>query len=228
MAVLGAGVLFGLTMSTTGISGGFDVEAANTVSQLRAGQWVLGRGAVGPFLGSAPMSETRVQEVVHLPGVVHAVPTVFTRKDIPAAGGPIDVNVFGAPAGDLGMPVASVGAAPSRRGEIAISTKLHGYAVGDRLTLAGHPFTVVGLVPDSTALAGVPNVFLTLPDAQLVAFDGQPVVSAVAVEGSVGQHLPSDLTVVSNQDARKTCSERSNRREPRSTSRPCCPGSSPH
>jgi putative ABC transport system permease protein len=203
VAVIGAGVLFGLTLSTTGISGGFDVEAANTVSQLRVDQWVVGHGAVGPFLGSAPMAASRVQEVVHLPGVVRAVPTVFTRKDIPGPGGPIDVNVFGAPAGDLGLPAVSEGSAPTRTGQIAVSTKLHGYAVGDKLSLAGRPFTVVGLVPDSTALAGVPNVFLTLADAQQVAFDGQPVASAIAVTGQVGDHLPPDLTVVSNQAARQ-------------------------
>jgi putative ABC transport system permease protein len=148
------------------------------------------------------MAASRVLQVAHLPGVVRAVPTVFTRKDIPASSGPIDVNVFGAPAGSLAMPQVSQGTAPRVSGQIAISSKLHGYKIGQQLELAGHPFTVVGTVPDSTALAGVPNVFLTLSDAQLVAFDGQPVASAIAVEGSVEQGLPADLTIVSNQAAR--------------------------
>jgi putative ABC transport system permease protein len=195
-------MLFGLTLSTTGISSGFDVEAARTVRQLRVDEWIVDRGAVGPFLGSSPMAATRLDEVARLPGVTRVVNTVFTRKVILTSGEPIDVNLFGAPPGALGLPAAMSGRAPSRAGEIAISTTLHHYGIGARLALAGHEFTVVGKVPDSTALAGVPNVFLTLADAQLVAFDGQPVVSALAVEGTIGAGLPSDLTVISNSAAR--------------------------
>jgi putative ABC transport system permease protein len=202
VAVIGAGVLFGLTLAMTGISAGFDTEANQTVQQLRVDQWVVGHGAVGPFLGSSPMGADRLEEVQHLPGVARAVPTVFTRKDIPVNGQPEDVNVFGAPAGDLGLPAVTSGRPPSVKGEIAVSTKLPGSRIGERIELAGHPFTIVGTVDDSTALAGVPNVFLTLPDAQLVAFAGVPVVSAIAVRGAVSSDLPHDLTVVSNPEAR--------------------------
>jgi putative ABC transport system permease protein len=196
IAVFGTAVLFGLTLSTTGISSGFDVEAGRTVSQLRVGTWIVGKGAVGPFLGSSPMAASTVAEVAALPGVSQAVPTVFTRKDLVTAGRPSDVNIFGAPAGSLGMPAVSAGRAPQRPGEIAVSTKLGGYDLGAPLSLAGHRFVVVGKVPDSTALAGVPNVFLTLSDAQLVAFDGQPVASAIAVAGSAPAHLPAGLVAL--------------------------------
>ena len=201
VAVVGAGVLFGLTLAMTGISAGFNAEAAHTVGSLRVDEWVVGHGAVGPFLGSSVMTETRIDEVENLPGVVRAVNTVFTRKDIPVNGQPTDVNVFGAPPGSLAMPAVSSGHQPVAPGQIAMSTKFPGVELGEHVLLAGHPFTVVGTVDGSTALAGVPNVFLTLADAQLVAFDGAPVVSAIAVEGSVGDDLPPDLTVVSNQAA---------------------------
>jgi putative ABC transport system permease protein len=202
VAVVGAGMLFGLTLSTTGISSGFGVEVDRTVRQLRVDQWIVHRGAVGPFLGSSPMAASRLDDVAHLPGITRAVDTVYTRKDITTGGDPKDVNVFGAPAGTLAMPAVSSGRAPARAGEIAISTKLD-YPIGARLVLAGHPFTVVGKVSLSTALAGVPNVFLTLPDAQLVAFNGKPVASAIAVRGNVRRNdLPPDLAVVSNHAAR--------------------------
>jgi putative ABC transport system permease protein len=83
-----------------------------------------------------------------------------------------------------------------------ISTKLKGYPIGSHLLLAGHPFTVVGHIDDSTALAGTPNVFLTLSGAQRVAFAGLPVASAVAIRGTGPTHVPTGLAIVSNADAR--------------------------
>ncbi len=202
IAVLGTALVFGMALVITGISSGFDSEAVRTVTQLRVGTWVVGGGATGPFLGQAPMSSTQVRRVERLPGVTRAVGTVFSAKNVSADGKVQQVNVLGAPPGDLGFPAVSTGRQPTRRGEVAVSTKLAGYGVGSHLDLGGHTFTVVGEVPDSTALAGLPNVFLTLPDAQLVAFAGQPVVSAIAVDGSLPSTLPPGLTAVTNEGAR--------------------------
>jgi putative ABC transport system permease protein len=203
VATIGAGLLFGVTLSTTGISSGFDVEVTRTVRQLRVDHWIVGRGAVGPFLGSAPMAATEVAAIASLPGVRRAVPTVYTRKDILSSGDPKDVNVFGAPPGALALPRVTEGRAPRGAGEIAISTALPGYGVGDAVVLAGHRLRVVGEVADSTSLAGVPNVFLTLRDAQRVAFDGQPVASAIAVAGTVRGPLPAGLKLIDNAAARE-------------------------
>jgi putative ABC transport system permease protein len=201
IAVLGTALVFGMALVITGISSGFDSEALRTVAQLRADSWVVGRGATGPFLGQAPMPATEVATVASLPGVTHAVGTVFTAKDIVVNGKTQSVNVIGAPAGTLAMPAVSEGRPPTAPGDVAISTKLAGFGIGSSLELGGHSFTVVGKVPNSSALAGVPNLFLTLHDAQMVAFAGQPVVSAVAVDGSVPSQLPSGLTAVSSAGA---------------------------
>jgi putative ABC transport system permease protein len=191
-----------MALVITGISSGFDAEAVRTVSQLRVDNWVVGRGATGPFLGQSPMSDAQVRQVAALPGVTRAVGTVFSSKDLVRKGKTQPVDIMGAPAGTLGLPAVSDGRPPTGRGDIAISTKLPGYGIGSPLELDGHGFTVVGEVDDSTSLAGVPNVFLTLPAAQLVAFDGQPVVSAIAVDGSLPSALPSGLTAVSSAGAR--------------------------
>ncbi len=203
IAVIGTALVFGMALVINGVSNGFKAEASRTVSLLGVNVWVVARGADGPFLGSSPMAAARVAEVAPLPGVRRAVPTVFTRKDIVSGGSAKPVNVFGAPAGTLGLPTASQGHAPTRSGEIAISTKLSGYGIGSHLTLAGHPFTVVGTVSDATALAGVPDVYVTLRDAQLVAFAGQPVASAIGVAGTVPAQLPRGLATLSNHAAQE-------------------------
>jgi putative ABC transport system permease protein len=202
IAGLGTALVFGMALVITGVSSGFDAEASRTVSGLGVKVWVVEKGASGPFLGSSPMAASRVTEVANLPGITRAVDTVFTRKDIVRGGSATPVNVFGAVAVTLGLPVTSQGHPPTRPGEIAISTKLPGFGIGSRLILAGHRFTVVGTVSNATALAGVPNVYLTLRDAQLVAFAGQPVASAIAVAGTVPTRLPPGLVALSNQAAR--------------------------
>jgi len=201
IAVLGTALVFGMALVITGISSGFNSEALKTVTQLRVGTWVVGRGATGPFLGASPLEAAQARQVAALPGVTRAVGTVFTHKDIVKDGKTQSVNLFGAPVGTLGQPAVSSGHALDGRGEIVISTKLSGYQLGSPLELGGHSFTVVGTVSDSTALAGVPNVFLTLTDAQMVAFAGQPVASAIAVAGSLPSQLPAGLTAVSNAGA---------------------------
>jgi putative ABC transport system permease protein len=202
IATLCVALVFGLTLVITGVSTGFLSEANNTVSSLNASVWVVRQGADGPFLGSSPFAAATVSDVATLPGVIRAVATVYTHRDIVNGTTDTPVNVYGAPTGTLGMPVMSSGRAPSRADQIAISTKLKGYQIGSHLLLAGHRFTVVGLVDGSTALAGTPNVFLSLGGAQLVAFAGLPVASAIAVKGSLPATLPAGLASVSNTAAR--------------------------
>jgi putative ABC transport system permease protein len=199
---LGVAVVFGLTLVITGVSTGFLSEANNTVNEMGASAWVVRKGADGPFLGSSPFSDKTVGLVRNLPGIDRAVDTVYTHRDVVSGGRVVSVNVFGAPTGDLGMPVPSAGRQPTDIHQIMISTKLKGFPIGSHLLLAAHPFTVVGQVDNSTALAGTPNVFLTLAGAQLVAFNGLPVASAVAIRGSTPPRLPDGLAVVSNAAAR--------------------------
>ena len=198
---LGVAVVFGLTLVITGVSTGFLSEANNTVNEMGASAWIVRNGADGPFLGSSPFSDKTVGLVRNLPGVDRAVATVYTHRDVVSGGRVISVNVFGAPTGDLGMPAPSTGRQPTESHQIMISTKLKGFPIGSQLILAAHPFTVVGQVDNSTALAGTPNVFVTLAGAQLVAFNGLPVASAVAIRGSP-LRVPDGLAVVSNAAAR--------------------------
>jgi putative ABC transport system permease protein len=173
-----------MTLVMTGISHGFDVEAQRSVDQLGADGWVVRTGAAGPFLGAAPVADTTVTQIAQTPGVTASAPTVFTRKSVRGHdGSDTDVNVFGAIPGQPGMPAPRSGRAPAQDGEIAISTRLSGYGIGDQIELAGATFTVVGEVSGATALAGTPNEFLTLHDAQVIAFAGQHVATAVAVRG---------------------------------------------
>ncbi len=202
IATAGTALVFALTLVLTGLSNGFNTEASHTMSEIGADGYYVGAGASGPFLGAAPTTASLTAEVAAIPGIRQVAATVFSRKVVDIGSTEKDVNVFGATAGTPAIPATSSGRRPAAPGEIAISTKLGGYRLGDHLVLAGHPFVVVGKVSGSTALAGVPNVFLTLPDAQAVAFAGLPVASAFAYWGTPTGPAPAGLIQISRAGGR--------------------------
>jgi putative ABC transport system permease protein len=198
IAVIGTSLVFGMTLVLAGLATSFDREATRTLAVLGADGWVVHAGVAGPFSSGTPLPSDRVAQVAGTAGVRAAGPVVFARQ---ATGGnaPLPVQVFGALPGAVAAPHVSQGRPPRRRGEAAISTKLH-EQIGDRLEVGGRMFTVVGRVSGSTLYAGIPNVFVTLHDAQDLMFNGQSIVSAIAVRGTPSA-LPGDLAFVSGHAA---------------------------
>jgi putative ABC transport system permease protein len=201
IGVIGAALVFGMTLVITGMSHGFDVEAAASVASLRTNGWVVAKGASGPFVGSRPLPTAALVFVENQPGVRLAVPTVFTVSEIIAGHNVTAVAVFGATPGTLGMPAVAEGRQPTANDDIAVSTKLAGYPLGAHLVLGDRRFVVVGKVDDASVLGGTPNVYLSLAAAQSVAFASQPVASAFAVRGSLPARLPLGLTAVDHAAA---------------------------
>jgi putative ABC transport system permease protein len=184
IAIVGTGLVFAMTLVLTGLSNGFRVEADTTVDALGFDAYIARSGPAGPFVGSPPFAEAEVASVAEIPGVTTAVPLAFSTTTAPDS--TRNVNVFGAPAGGPGMPPISTGRAPSDDDEAAVSSRV-GSKVGDRLEIGSRSMKVVGIVDDSTALAGQPNIFLTLQGAQQVGYAGQPIVSSVGVLGTPTQ-----------------------------------------
>jgi len=201
IAVLGTALVMAMTLLMNGVGAGFGAEATRTVDQLQVDGWVVATGSAGPFLGASPISPAAADLVAKTPGIRRAGAMLFTRKSVPSGSTELDVNIFGSPAGGPGTPSPDEGHMPKQNGEIAVSTTLKGYKVGDRILVAGHPFAIVGKVRRSTVLAGAPNVFLTLADAQLVGVAGQPVATSIAVEGTPTGPLPAGLTFVPTKKA---------------------------
>jgi putative ABC transport system permease protein len=181
IAVLGASLVFALTLLLTGLSHGFRAETRRTVDSFGADVWAVREGASGPFLGQSPFPIELADEVGAAEGVTDATPVVFSRKSV-GGESPEEVNLFGASGSGVGVPQVDDGRRPGN-GEVAVSSALS-YDVGDELLLSGTPFEVVGTIDHWTAVAGVANVFLTREDAQRIAFSGLSIVSAVAIEGA--------------------------------------------
>lgn len=183
IAVVGTGLVFAMTLVLTGLANGFRVEAQRTVDALGLDAFMIKAGAAGPFLGSAPIPMAEVQRAELLPGVTAAVPLVYGSSTIPDGTSPRNVNVFGVPERGPGAPAVIAGRSPVAPDEVAASTTM-GRGVGADVDIGARKLRVVGLVDDSTALAGQANVYLTVTGAQQLLFSGQPLISSIGLRGN--------------------------------------------
>jgi len=92
------------------------------------------------------------------------------------------------------MPNVSEGRAPSTPDEVAVSSTL-GRHIGDEIQVGVRTMRVVGIVPNSTSLAKMPNIFLTTEGVQQLAYNGQPIITSIAIQGTPRQ-LPDGYQTV--------------------------------
>jgi putative ABC transport system permease protein len=186
IAIVSTSIIFAMTLVLTGLANGFRVEAEKTVDALGVDVFVVKAGASGPFVGATPFAPIDLGRIAAAPGVVAAVPLVYAGGTATLGDATRNVDIFGAPERGPGMPAMSAGRPPSTPDEVAVSTTL-GREIGDGVEIASRRLRIVGLVENSTALANLPNVFLTTQGAQRLVYGGQQLVSAIGVRGSLDQ-----------------------------------------
>lgn len=204
IAIVGASLVLALALVMSGLSAGFDNESARTVALARGTGWVIDQGGTGPFLQPSPLSATTVANVVSQVGPEHAAAFLFGRQSVRRPNGATigaheHVNLVGAPPGRLGSPIARKGRGIRNNGEAVVDTSL-GVRIGDRIKLGTASFTVVGSVTGARLLAGVPDVYVTLHDAQTMAFGGQNLATAVVVDRAVV--APPGTKMLTNAEAK--------------------------
>lgn len=190
VTVLGA-VVFALLFVMTGLVNQFNLEPAETVEQFGADLWVLPEGVSAPFTALSVMPAAAFDTV----DADTKSPVVISRSSLSDESTTEEVVLVGFEPGGLGSPQVIEGRAPEVSGEVALD-ETAGMNVGDQVTMAGTPLTVVGLTTNTTVLAGIPFAYLTLPDAQMLAFTTTQVISSVLVSGDLGP-LPPGLASLS-------------------------------
>jgi len=76
IAVVGAGLVFAMTLLLAGLAAGFSVEINQTVQGMGADSWVLAAGAAGRIAGLSPLPITAVSAVARQAGVTRADPII--------------------------------------------------------------------------------------------------------------------------------------------------------
>jgi putative ABC transport system permease protein len=186
IAIVSTGLVFAMTLVLTGLANGFQVEAQHTVDSLGVDWFVVKTGAAGPFQGSTPFPQSDLARVAAERGVVAAGPLAIAPVTIRDGAAARNATAFGAPEHGPGMPGQSQGRAPSTPDEVAVSSTL-GRQIGDAVQIGPRTLRIVGIVPNSTALAKMPNIFLTTEGVQQLAYNGQQMVTSIGVVGTPEQ-----------------------------------------
>lgn len=194
IAILSTGLVFAMTLVLTGLANGFRVEAQRTVDSIGVDAFVVKTGAAGPFLGSTPFALADLDWVAGAPGVVAAAPLATAASTIREGTATRNTTAFGAPAHGPGMPRVAQGRTPLTPDEVAVSSTL-GRHTGDELQVGARALRIVGIVPNSTALAKMPNIFLTTEGLQRLAYNGQPMITSVGTIGAPRQLADGYQTV---------------------------------
>jgi putative ABC transport system permease protein len=194
IAIISTGLVFAMTLVLTGLANGFRVEAQRTVDSMGVDAFVVRAGAAGPFLGSTPFTQVDLARVAAAPGVVAAAPLATAASTIREGTSTRNATAFGAPERGPGMPRVSQGQGPATPDEVAVSSTL-GRHIGENLQAGTRILRIVGIVPNSTALAKMPNIFLTTQGLQQLAYNGQPMITSIGIVGTPRQ-LPEGYQTV--------------------------------
>jgi putative ABC transport system permease protein len=199
IAILSTSIIFAMTLALTGLANGFRVEAEKTVDALGVDTFLVKSGASGPFVGATPFAPLDLQRIAATPGVVAAVPLAYAGGTATLGDATRNVDIFGAPERGPGMPAVSQGRPPSTPDEVMVSSTLERH-IGDDVEIASRRLHIVGIVENSTALANLPNVFLTTQGAQQLVYGGEPLVASVGIRGTLAQ-IPAGYRAVDRAGA---------------------------
>src|ERR1700752_3097449 len=186
IAILSTSIIFAMTLVLTGLANGFRVEAEKTVDALGVDVFLVKAGASGPFVGATPFAPADLSRIASTPGGVAAAPLADAGGTATLGDATRNVDIFGAPEGGPGMPAVSEGRPPSTPDEVAVSSTL-GRQIGDDVEIASRRLHIVGIVENSTALANLPNVFLTTEGARQLVYGGESLVASIGVRGTIAQ-----------------------------------------
>jgi putative ABC transport system permease protein len=198
VALVATALVLGLTLVLDGVNRSFPNEARRTVEAFGAGAWIVPEGSTSVFLSSTVLPAATATTAAALPGAEAASAVTVLRA---ALADDTDVNVIGVEGAAFTDPPLSDGRAPAAPGEATAEEEL-GLDLGEAVTIAGRPFRIVGHTSGLSFRAGVPSMYVLLGEAQGIAYNGNPLATAVVTEG-VPTKLPEGLIALDDAAVRR-------------------------
>ncbi len=196
IAVVGAGLIFAMTLLLSGLAAGFGVEIDQTVTGMGTQGWVVAQGSSGRISSLAPMPATAELAVRSSPGVRRADPVIVVPQAASVDHGLRSIVLVGYKPGGLGLPPLASGRPVRANGEAVVDRRL-GLNIGQQFAVSGHALRVVGTVTGRTLLGGIADAYVSLGEAQAIVFENRPLVSAILTTGEP-RALPAGLKALSN------------------------------
>ena len=177
--IIGIGLLFTIVLAMNGLYRGNIYEGLSVIKATNPDLWVVERFRGGPFNEQSAMAEDYHHSVKAVPGVEKACPFIYYTLERQIGGQSRHFSIIGYDVfTGLGGPKGIVSGRNLQQAHYEmVADKKLGVRLGERVTLGLHTYTVVGLTQGAIDTNGDPLVFLSLPDAQEVAYqkDNQEV-----------------------------------------------------
>jgi len=186
----GLGLLLTVVIAMQGIYAGMVDDATILTRTMRADLWIVQRDTRGPFAEGSRLDPTVEARVAAVPGVRRARPYTYQLIQRDHRGVVMRIALVGLGWPDdrgQGLPLVRGRGLLQPHGELIVDASL-GLALGDTLTLAGERYQIVGLTHDALTSGGDSVAFMTVADAQLVAYD-QPAEATVLERARIVERL---------------------------------------
>lgn len=171
---IGLGLLIGVTLSMAGIYRGMVDDARALLDNSGADLWVVQQDTQGPYAEASSLRDDVVRSVRGLPGVARAANVTYLTMQVRQGPREVRAMVVGFetdPTGQPGEPGYLVAGRHITRSHYeAVADVRTGFALGERIRIRRHDYTVVGLTQRMVSSGGDPMVFIPLKDAQEAQF----------------------------------------------------------
>lgn len=170
--IIGVGLLFAIVLIMNGIFAGNIADGVWLIENTDTDLWVVERDRGGPFNEPSRLPEDTYKSVAATPGVAQASPFITYGVQREVRGKEQQYTIIGYDVfGGMGEPGRIVAGRRIERAhyEMVADRKL-GVALGNRVPLGRHTYTVVGLTKGAVDAGGNPLVYLSLADAQEVLY----------------------------------------------------------
>ena len=186
----GLGLLLSVVVAMQGIYAGMVDDATILTRAMHADLWLVQRDTRGPYAEGSRLDPSVEARAAAVPGVRTARPYTYQLIQREHRGAVMRIALVG-----LGWPDDPGRSLPLVRGrrlqqphgEMIVDASL-GLGIGEKLMLAGEHYRVVGLTRNALTSGGDSVAFMTVSDAELVAFD-QPPEAAVLERQRVVERL---------------------------------------
>jgi putative ABC transport system permease protein len=186
----GLGLLLSVVIAMQGIYAGLVDDATILTRAMQADLWIVQRDTRGPFAEGSRLDPSVEARASAVSGVRSARPYTYQLIQRERGGAVMRIALVG-----LGWPDDPGRSLPLVRGrrlvqphgEMIVDASL-GLGIGESLILAGEPYRVVGLTKNALTSGGDSVAFMSVSDAQLVAFD-QPAEATVLERERVVERL---------------------------------------
>jgi len=168
---LGLGLLIGVTLTMAGVYRGMVDDARVMLTNSGADLWVVQQDTQGPYAEPSSLRDDVYRDLLGLEGVAQAANVTYLTMQVRKGNADVRAMVVGFEPGQPGEPAFLIAGRRITRSHFeAVADVMSGFAVGERIRIRRHDYTVVGLTRRMVSSGGDPMVFIALKDAQEAQF----------------------------------------------------------